>query len=344
MIYCGTVNKATRLANVLGCLCYHRNVGSAEEKSKILDQLTKGSNQVFTATNALGLGVDAPSIRAVMHWGFPRSLRDYAQESGRAGRDGEKSEAVILAGQTVSNDMEVEMAQYLQTKACRRAVLDSVMDGREDREGCEEGEERCDLCGGNQTQAVVVEEGEEEEGERELEQLLRQREFLAQQEKRLQREEMTAVQRFEEKLQEISQACAWCKVSGKTDSGHRLEECPRESAKSVREGVKYMQKEIVWEKYSGCFECGLPQTICNRWEESGDGGSWARGREGCQFSGVLIRSVASIWVGAGEELEEWVAEQGGDINNKFIKWMGQKVKWGELETNRMCLVFNRFTE
>ena len=43
---------------------------------------------MFTATNALGLGIDAPTIRVVMHVGRVRMMRHYAQESGRAGRDG----------------------------------------------------------------------------------------------------------------------------------------------------------------------------------------------------------------------------------------------------------------
>ena len=77
-------------------MCYHRNVGSAEAKRAIVRQLRQGTQQVFTATNALGLGVDAPAIRAVVHVGVVRRLRDYAQESGRAGRDGQASEAVIV--------------------------------------------------------------------------------------------------------------------------------------------------------------------------------------------------------------------------------------------------------
>ena len=49
---------------------------------------------MFAATNALGLGIDAPSIRAVVHAGSPSKIQDYAQELGRAGRDGPPSEAI----------------------------------------------------------------------------------------------------------------------------------------------------------------------------------------------------------------------------------------------------------
>ncbi|KAF2801298.1 uncharacterized protein BDZ99DRAFT_403678, partial [Mytilinidion resinicola] len=54
--------------------------------------------QVFTATNALGLGINMPTIRAVVHVGTIRKMRYYAQESGRAGRNGRKSKAIIMHG------------------------------------------------------------------------------------------------------------------------------------------------------------------------------------------------------------------------------------------------------
>ncbi|KAK4116042.1 hypothetical protein N656DRAFT_679298, partial [Canariomyces notabilis] len=71
-------------------------VGGAEAKRAAVRQLREGTGQVFTATNALGLGVDAPRIRAVVQVGLVRQLRDYAQESGRAGRDGQASEAIMV--------------------------------------------------------------------------------------------------------------------------------------------------------------------------------------------------------------------------------------------------------
>ncbi|KAF2801259.1 P-loop containing nucleoside triphosphate hydrolase protein, partial [Mytilinidion resinicola] len=87
IIYCNTVKKTIRLAEVLECVCFHRNIGSSKEKSEL---------QVFTATNALGLGINAPIIRAVVHVGTIRKMRHYAQESGRAGRDRRKSKAIIM--------------------------------------------------------------------------------------------------------------------------------------------------------------------------------------------------------------------------------------------------------
>ena len=53
---------------------------------------------MFTATNALGLGVDTLTIQAVVHIGTVQKMRHYAQESRRAGRDGKISEAIIMRG------------------------------------------------------------------------------------------------------------------------------------------------------------------------------------------------------------------------------------------------------
>ena len=88
IVYCKTVKQTQHLAEVLGCSAFYREVGSEEEKRVILHKLTSGKEQVFTATNALGLGIDAPTIRVVIHVGIREKMREYAQESGRAGRDG----------------------------------------------------------------------------------------------------------------------------------------------------------------------------------------------------------------------------------------------------------------
>ena len=64
-----------------------------------MKELKEGKHQVICTTNVLGLGVDIPDIRVVIYVGQPRKLRDYAQESGQAGRDRESSEAIIVCGQ-----------------------------------------------------------------------------------------------------------------------------------------------------------------------------------------------------------------------------------------------------
>jgi superfamily II DNA helicase RecQ len=85
---------------------------------------------------------------------------DYAQESGRAGRDRLRSEAVMIVQegeQRAAKDKQAEAEQQLvrayvgidETATCRRVVLDGYLDRREtERVACEEGEEKCDVCRG----------------------------------------------------------------------------------------------------------------------------------------------------------------------------------------------------
>lgn len=158
IVYCKKIEQARRLAKVLQCSVYHRTVGSAEEKKSILRRLTGQQERVFTATNALGLGVDASTIRAVIHVGIRENLAQYAQESGRAGRDGLGSEAIIMRANWHDRSGQIKVEQYWRAEAsmraflagesCRRIALDKHMDGRTDRSGCERGEEKCDVCRG----------------------------------------------------------------------------------------------------------------------------------------------------------------------------------------------------
>jgi superfamily II DNA/RNA helicase len=158
IVYCRKVEQAKRLAVVLGCSVYHRTVGDQKKKKGILRRLTGQTERVFTATNALGVGIDAPTIRAVIHVGIPKELKQYSQESGRAGRDGQASEAIIIQANTtdrngrrrreVGYDTEDVMKEFVAGERCRRAVLDGYIDGQFDRRGCEEEEQRCDVCRG----------------------------------------------------------------------------------------------------------------------------------------------------------------------------------------------------
>ena len=64
------MKQTQHLAEVLGCSSFYREVGSDEKKRAILHKLTSGKEQVFTATNALGLGIDALIIRVVIYVGI----------------------------------------------------------------------------------------------------------------------------------------------------------------------------------------------------------------------------------------------------------------------------------
>ena len=92
-MYANTVKKVKELADRLGVDRYYSTADIKAEKFK---DFRSGREQVIIATSTLGLGVNIPDIRAVIYADKLRNLEDYVQESGRAGRDGEKSEAIVI--------------------------------------------------------------------------------------------------------------------------------------------------------------------------------------------------------------------------------------------------------
>ena len=134
IVYCQKVEQVKRLAAVLGCSVYHCTIRDQKKKKGILRRLTEQTEQVFMATNALGVGIDAPMIQVVIYVGIPKELKQYSQESGRAGRDRQASEAIIMQANTtdrnsrrrreVGYNTEDVIKEFVAGKRYRQTVLD----------------------------------------------------------------------------------------------------------------------------------------------------------------------------------------------------------------------------
>ena len=93
----------------LKALSFHGDMSSAE-RQKIISEFRDGETNLVFATNAFGMGIDIPNIRAVIHFMIPESIEQYYQEIGRSGRDGKGATAYILYS---NKNIQVRKTHYI---------------------------------------------------------------------------------------------------------------------------------------------------------------------------------------------------------------------------------------
>ena len=165
IIYCQSRKTVEELAERLQsegyrALPYHAGLAT-EVRTGNQERFIRDDAEIIVATIAFGMGIDKPNVRYVIHYDLPKSIEGYYQETGRAGRDGLKSDCILffsygdkfkiehfILQKTDENERQTALKQlreiinYCEGNVCRRSLLLTYFGELFDESNCG----HCDIC------------------------------------------------------------------------------------------------------------------------------------------------------------------------------------------------------
>lgn len=318
------------------CEPFHADM-TEERKDEVLTEFREGMIRTVVASGSFNMGIDIADIRLIVHMDEPRNMLDYGQGSGRAGRDGLASRAIIVRGGLDLGDERMKRYMDRGRQQCRRIDIDGYLDGDGTRKRCEADESWCDWCQrqGDETKAAAARaEEEEQRGRMAVAGQARQRAVPQSRRVAQVREQAEWREVLVQRLEQWKGVCVPCRSCG-ISSTHSISRCEQEHSKRAEEERRAMQRSIRYPGNVVCYKCGVPKVICQRW--SADGRVPVDEYKDCQYFGILIGVVIGIKHGYVQAWDEWIrhmAQRGVRMTNAegMVGAMGNEVEGGESGT------------
>ena len=325
ILYVRTREEGRGLAELLNCPLYTADAGTAEEKEELLESWLNDIDQPYiVATSALSAGFDYRHIRLVMHINEPDSLVDFAQESGRAGRDGEKAYSFVLlparwqSQEAKTEDIEKKaLYSYLEGQECRRTCLSAYLDAASQRRQCMGEDVTCDICqrghnGGSLVKVSRVGQSADV--------LTHTGSAIIQRKRRVAYLELS---RYQEDLLAVQGTCVLCRVLAERFD-HAFASCYRRYDFFQARDRVLRKCEGSWiAPFQACYWCYNPQSVCGRADPESECKS-------CEYGDIVMQLCYGIFHGAGsvEWLEEQFQKRFKDVD-EFLIWCGQATSFGD---------------